>query len=371
VFLALREMRRAKLRFGLVTGAVSLLVLLILFQQALLTGLVTQFIGALRNQSAELLVYGRDARHNLEGSVVSAAQRDAVAAVPGVAGLDPLGQGTFTVTANGKLRDAVIFGYRLGGLGQPTTLVRGRLPSAAGEAVASEKDKGDGFAIGSKVRVEPGGGEITIVGLARDANYAVAPVLFVSFTTYEAARRVRNPDATAVSPSALLVRTDGADPATLARAINAQVPDVEALTRQQAVDLSPGVNSVRQSFAIVLGLFYLVVPLVTGLFFLIITYQKAGSLTLLRAIGARGATLVTSLLTQVVIVVVAGIVLAVPLYVGALQGVKNIGVHPTAAPVIVTGAVLLVVALLAAVVASVRVLRIEPVEATTGQGVRV
>ena len=33
-------------------------------------------------------------------------------------------------------------------------------------------------------------------------------------------------------------------------------------------------------------LYGLVVPLVTGLFFLIITVQKAGSLTLLRAIGA-------------------------------------------------------------------------------------
>ena len=33
-------------------------------------------------------------------------------------------------------------------------------PDPAGEAVASEKDKGDGFGIGSKVRVGPGGGEV-------------------------------------------------------------------------------------------------------------------------------------------------------------------------------------------------------------------
>ena len=44
MFLALHEMRRAKVRFGLLTGAVGLLVFLILFQQALLGGLAA-FVG--------------------------------------------------------------------------------------------------------------------------------------------------------------------------------------------------------------------------------------------------------------------------------------------------------------------------------------
>ena len=63
MFLAWREIRRAKLRFGLLAGAVGLLVFLILFQQALLTGLINQFIGALKNQSGEVLVYNGQARN--------------------------------------------------------------------------------------------------------------------------------------------------------------------------------------------------------------------------------------------------------------------------------------------------------------------
>ena len=55
MFLAIRELGRAKVRFLLLGGAVGLLVFLILFQQALLGGLITQFIGALRNQSATVL----------------------------------------------------------------------------------------------------------------------------------------------------------------------------------------------------------------------------------------------------------------------------------------------------------------------------
>ena len=69
-------------------------------------------------------------------------------------------------------------------------------------------------------------------------------------------------------------------------AINAQSDELDALTRADAADEAPGVAQVRQSFQIIFLLYGLVVPFVTGLFFLIITFQKAGALTLLRAIGA-------------------------------------------------------------------------------------
>lgn len=377
VFLAWHEMRRAPLRFGLLTGAVGLLVFLILFQQALLGGLVTQFIGALRNQTADVLVYSDQARSNLEGSIVLPPQLAAVAEVEGVAAATALGEATFsvqtgTVDEAGEIVDAVIFGYELGGPGAPATLVEGRLPEGPGEAVASEKDRADGFDIGDYVRVAPDGSRITVVGLARDINYSVAPVLFVDFETYESAKRTRNPDATLVLPSAVAVAVaDGVSADEVAARITAEVPGVEALTRQQAEDQSPGVSSVRSSFAIILLLFYLVVPLVTGLFFLIVTFQKASALTLLRAIGAPAKVLVVSLLVQVTAVMLAGSVVAAALYAGALQGVKNLGVTFDLLPVVATTIVVLALALATSLVAVRRVLRLDPITATTGAGVQV
>lgn len=371
MFLALKEIRRARVRFGLLAGAVGLLVFLILFQQALLTGLVNQFIGALRNQSAEVLVYNDQARKNVEGSIILPDQQAAIALVEGVKASAPLGEATFTVTAGGDERDAVLFGYVPGSPGGPTTLVDGRLPEAPGEGVASEKDRGDGFGLGDVVQVQPDGVEITVVGVARDINYSVSPVLFVPFETYEAAKRTRNPDATQILPSLIAVSVlPGESPAVVAARIDAAVGGVEALTRQQAVDGSPGVSSVRSSFAIVLALFYLVVPLVTGLFFLIVTFQKASALTLLRAIGAPAGVLVRALLTQVVLVMAAGSLVAFGLYAGALQGVKNLGVRVEAVPVVVTSLVVLALALVTSLVAVRRVLRIDPLSATTGGGVQ-
>lgn len=298
-------------------------------------------------------------------------QLAAVADVEGVESAAPLGEATFTVTAGGEERDAVIFGYELGGPGEPTTLIDGRLPEASAEAVASEKDRADGFDIGDVVLVEPGGVAITVVGIARDINYSVSPVLFTDFATFAEAKRARNPDAAAVLPSLVAVRVaEGESASVVAERITADVAGVEALTCQQAVDRSPGVSSVRSSFVVILGLFYLVVPLVTGLFFLIVTFQKAPALTLLRAIGAPAGVLVRSLLAQVVIVVGVGSVLAFGLYAAALQGVRNLGVRVELLPAVVTSAVVLVLALLTSLISVRRVLRLDPLTATTGAGVQ-
>ena len=71
---------------------------------------------------------------------------------------------------------------------------------------------------------------------------------------------------------------------------------------------------VRQSFQVIFLLYGLVVPFVTGLFFLIITFQKAGALTLLRAIGRPADASSRSLLVQVVIIVGLGLVVGIALY---------------------------------------------------------
>ncbi|MEZ5249090.1 MAG: FtsX-like permease family protein [Ilumatobacteraceae bacterium] len=378
MYLALKEMRRARVRFGLLAGAVGLLVYLILFQQAISTGLIDQFIGALKNQSADVLVYNAQARRNLEGSIVLPEQSAAIAEVEGVAVAAPLGEGTFTVVAgdpDADEQDAVIFGYQLGGPGEPTTLTAGRLPERTGEAVASSRNAADGFDVGDTVTVVPNAGgtatSFTVVGLAEEINYSVAPTLFTDFVGYDAARRAVNPDATDVLPSVVAVHVaEGAAPAEVAEAITAAVDGTEALTRQQAVDESPGVSAVRQSFSVILLLFYLVAPLVTGLFFLIVTFQKAGALTLLRAIGAPAGLLVRSLVVQVAAVVVSGAAVAVGLFwLTTRTVIGSISVPFDLGAIGFTVGLVLVLALVTSLAAIRRVLRIEPIAATTGAGV--
>lgn len=376
MFLALREMSRAKTRFALLTAAIGLLVFLILAQQAIQDGLITSFVGAIEQQSAPVLVFSVDGQRTLQGSAMPPPLAREVREVDGVGAAGRIGQGTFTVRLNEATTDddAAIIGYDRADLGAPATLSAGRLPRAAGEAVGSAQD----YALGDRVRVVTpagdgtGGPELRVVGLAEDAELQVTPTLFARWDDYAAAVRAANPDARAVVASALGVRPDaGVSPATLAERINAAVPEAEALTREDAAQRSPGVSAVRGSFRVIFLLYGLVVPLVCGMFFLILTLQKAGSLTLLRAIGARSRTLVRSLLAQVVLVMGGGIALGVALYVPLTQatlGQIALRFDPTA--VIAWSVVLLTLALVSAIVSARRVLAIDPIEATTGGGIR-
>lgn len=157
----------------------------------------------------------------------------------------------------------------------------------------------------------------------------------------------------------------------MAAALTASIGGVEALDRQAAVDSLPGVGQVTQSFAILYLLLYIVVTIVTGVFFLILTVQKKDALILLRAVGASSRDIIGSVLVQVLVVVGLGAIIGAAVTTGLLSLTRDVfgsGLEPRTA--VTTVAVILVLGLLASIGAVRRVLAIDPIEATTGGGIR-
>jgi len=236
--------------------------------------------------------------------------------------------------------------------------------------VASADGGGSGFALGDVLTTASGGHPVTIVGRASQSQFSVQPTLFVTFDTYVALRRAANPDATAVPPSAVaVIPVAGVSPATVAANINAAVPGVEALTRSEAVASAPGVSSVQSSFAIVVGLAVAVVALVTSFFFLILTVQKTAPLTLLHAVGAPASYLIRGLLQQVALVLAVAMAVALLMLWGATSA-SGSGLPLTVEPAAVLASTVVIVVLsLAGVGFSIwRLLRIQPVQAVSRQG---
>jgi len=379
MFLALKEMARAKTRFGLLVAAIALLVFLILFQQSLQNGLITGFVGAVRNQNAPVLVYSVDGQRVIQGSVITPDLEAEVRAADGIGEVGTLGQGTFTGTPSGvevESFDATIIGYELGpdgeGLGAPAELTAGRYPMSDLEAVASTGGDYE-FAVGDAVVLQPGGFEVEVVGLADDVQLNVSATFFTSYDTWIDAVQSVNPDAGEPLPNVMVAApADGVTDEELVESINAQSLDLDALTREDAASETPGVAQVQQSFQLIFLLYGLVVPCVTGLFFLIVTFQKANSLTLLRAIGAPARRLVSALMIQVVIMISAGLVIGTALYYPLSQArLGGLSLRFETGAVVFWSVLLLTLGVASALVAARRVLRIDPIEATTGAGVGV
>ena len=369
MYVALKEIRRSLGRFILLSLAVALLVLLLLFFQAVAGTLTSGLTGGLESSSADVLVYDLRARRNPANSLIPAQVQAAVSDVADVDAVSPIGLSVFTGTTDGEEIDVQLVGGDPTGPSVPAELADGRLPAAAGEALFSGSSFDAPIEIGQTVTVE--GVVLEVVGTADDAAFNVLPTLYVPFEDYSAASQSRAGAPIDVAPSLLGVRVaDGADPAVVATTLTNSVAGIEALERSDAVDALPGVSQITQSFNILYLLLYIVVTIVTGVFFLILTVQKQDALVLLRAVGASSRDIVGSVLIQVLIVVGTGAIIGTVVTAGLLSLTRDVfgaGLNPTTTAISVAAIVIL--GLLASIGAVRRVLAIDPVKATVSGGI--
>lgn len=356
--LAGAEIRRAKLRFTLLTGAVSLLVFLVLLLSTLSAALVGALVGALEGLRADGLVYADFARDNIAASRMDPQVAAAVAAIDGVTAAAPLSTFTTAAVIAGTPADVQVFGFTPDAPGAPTGLVDGRLPSATGEAAVD----GGGVSIGDVVTLDPAGTELTVVGLLRGAQFNAIPTLYTSIPTYDEAFAATNPGLPFVPINA--VAFDAADPTAAAAAIESGVPGVSAYSRDEAVSLIPGIESISQSFGILVGLTFVIGIVVIGFFFLILTVQKLKPFTLLRAIGTSTGRLAATVAIQITLVVLIASAIAIGLTLLAVQGL-NTGLPVSLEPGLIAGVVLSVwiFSLLAGLLSIRRIARIDPASA--------
>lgn len=367
--LAFREIRRAKTRFALLASAVGLLVFLLLFFQSVAGALLGGFTGGLEQTDADVLVYEATARSNPTVSVLPPDTVTAVSDVSGVAAAAAVSQTFAVLSLDGEEQDGVLVGIEPGEPGTPVTIDEGRLPEGPGEALSSGSSLAPGFELGTRVGID-GADPVEIVGIAEDAAFNVAATLYLPQEAYAEIIRTRIGPQAPVPISYVAVRAaEGADAAELAATITDEVTDVQALTLAAAVDALPGVDTISRSFGILYLLLFIVVTIVTGVFFLILTVQKREALVLLRAIGAERRDIVVLVLTQVLLVVGVGVVVGVGLTVGLLALARDVfGATVDASTTITSAAAVLALGLVAATGAVRRVLAIEPVEATRAAG---
>ncbi len=360
--LALTEIRRARLRFGLLTGAVALITMLILFLSAISVALIGSLTGAIKGMDADVLVYSDNARGNLQGSRLAPDLVERVARVPGVseAGAVALTMATAGLpTGSGDLQ---VIGISVGGPGWPSGLTSGRLPASPDETAVDYP----GATLDSELAVGADGRALRVVGLLRGAQFAATATAYVTMGTFDQLARAANTRApfVPINAVAVMVAPDVAAPDVAAR-IGRDVPGTAGYTIDAAVAAIPGLESVSQTFLLLVGLAFVVGVVIVGFFFLILTVQKLKVFTLLRAVGATNSQLAGAVAAQVVVVVLAAALVAVGLTLVALAGIDT-GIPVSLSPA-VTGATvtaILVASLVASLISIRRIRSIDPAEAT-------
>ena len=362
--LGLRDVQRAKLKFTLLGSALALLLFLLLFLNTLSSTLLGSFVGAVRHTSADVLVYDAGARRNLQASRLPTGTVDEVRSVPGVTAAGPIGQTTLTADVGKGLTDLSLFGWQPGLPGGPTRVVGAAVPEP-GEALIDRADEPNGFKIGNTITIEPTGKTLRIVGYTTDSRFNVAPTAYTPIDTYREVVQAANPNAPYIPDNLVAVDVEpGASTDTVVRAIETANPRLEALSRASAVASIPGANSISQSFDLIVGITFVIVVVVTGFFFLILTVQKLRVFAALRAVGATTRFLAASIVVQVVMVVLVAAAAATALLgIAAALSSDAFPLRVDVRLVVTATAAVLVFSLLASLVSIRRIGRVDPIEA--------
>ncbi|HYN56809.1 MAG TPA: ABC transporter permease [Motilibacterales bacterium] len=307
--LALAEFRRAKGRFVSITGALSLIVFLVLILGALSDGLFFGGTGAVRSSTAQAYAFSADAEGSLVRSRLPLAAESELEATDGVEQATAIGALITTTSSVPGGADLVIMGYlpEADPAGVPSTVVEGRLPSPDDPSgVAVDGALADaGLGVGTTLEV--GGVRQTVVGVVDDAGYQGLPTAWTSLETYAEMRTAVRPEFAGqpVEPSVFgLALADG----VTAEQLVPPVGTVVASTEQTYLSI-PGVREQKSSLNAIIYASLAVAGLVVALFFALVVLEKRELFAALKALGASTRKLGGGVVVQAIGATVTAVIL--------------------------------------------------------------
>jgi putative ABC transport system permease protein len=358
--LALQEIRRKKLQFGLISLIVGLVVYLLVMISALGSGLLSAMSGAVNSFDADLVVFSADSNDSFLRSELTASQRDAIAEVGGATG----GVGYMAATAqeDSLTEDVALFGFEPGSVAEPAVR-SGRALAREGEILIDRSlSRSSGLKVGDQITMRNAliAYNFTIVGEVDEGQFLGLPSAYVFLDKW---REMRYPGHGEDTPAASVILARGHTDELGAR-IEAAVPNTSALSKSEAISAIGGVTE-QERVVMAIELFGFVIgALVIGSFFFVLTMQRAYEIAIVKALGASSWYVFGQLIRQVVAVALAGLALGVALaLVTEATLPSDIPLQITGGAFLTGGASITIAALLGSLFSARQVVRVNPMSA--------
>lgn len=362
--LALTEIRRRKLQFGLVTGVVALISYLVIMVTGLGLGL-NQFAGTgLLALDGDYLAYAGNSNVSMIRSRLTEQDVAEISAASGVERATPVGYVASVIEYGEDLSDAAAtLGVVPGSFAEPEVVEGGQLAGPHDILVDRAWARIAGTEVGDRLPLPAGfeTREFTVAGIVDQGYFFFQPTVYVALEAWQ--DLVFQGDE-AQRPAASVVLLQGE------RLDGVRGGSWTIVSKQEGFDNIEGVQAQQSTVNALRYMGLLIGSVVIGVFFYVITLQKVSLLGILKAIGASGTFLVWQGLLQVLLVSVVGAGIAVALALLTKATVLASGAVPIAftSGSILSTAVAVIVAGLAGAALSVRqVASIDPIIAMQQQ----
>lgn len=380
MFLALRELRFARARFGLMGGVIALIAVLMVLLSGLSSGLVNDGVSGLKRMPATAFAFneGTKTDNAFSRSVVDSTQADAWRSQPGVQDATLLGSSIVNgETGEGTQVDLSLFGIESGSFLEPA-IGEGRAAAAPDEMVVSPTAQDEGIDIGTVVTLDRIGVELTVVGFTDgQATFGHVSMAYLPLDTWQL---IASGQAAPGAPTDAQTEASGFDTASAVALRAAEGADLDlpagdaaastvTSTLTESFNASPGYTAETMTLQMIQVFLYAICALVVGAFFTVWTIQRRHELAVLRALGASTGYLLRDGLLQALIVLVASTAVGVAAGVGmgALMSGTAMPFALESAPVALASVLTVAMGLIGAALAIVRISRVDPLAALGGQ----
>ncbi|EML1158339.1 ABC transporter permease [Staphylococcus aureus] len=347
MFLAWNEIRRNKLKFGLIIGVLTMISYLLFLLSGLANGLINMNKEGIDKWQADAIVLNKDANQTVQQSVFN--KKDIENKYKKQATLKQTGE----IVSNGHQKDNVlVFGVEKSSFLVPS-LIEGHKATKDNEVLADETLKNKGFKIGDTLSLSQSDEKLHIVGFTESAKYNASSVIF----TNDATIAKINPRLTGDKINAVVVHdTNWKD-----KKLN---QELEAVSINDFIENLPGYKPQNLTLNFMISFLFVISATVIGIFLYVMTLQKTSLFGILKAQGFTNGYLANVVISQTVILALFGTAFGL-----LLTGVTG-AFLPDAVPVkfdvltlLVFAIVLMIVSVLGSLFSILTIRKIDPLKA--------
>ncbi|HDP4472653.1 TPA: ABC transporter permease [Staphylococcus aureus] len=347
MFLAWNEIRRNKLKFGLIIGVLTMISYLLFLLSGLANGLINMNKEGIDKWQADAIVLNKDANQTVQQSVFN--KKDIENKYKKQATLKQTGE----IVSNGHQKDNVlVFGVEKSSFLVPS-LIEGHKATKDNEVLADETLKNKGFKIGDTLSLSQSDEKLHIVGFTESAKYNASPVIF----TNDATIAKINPRLTGDKINAVVVRdTNWKD-----KKLN---QELEAVSINDFIENLPGYKPQNLTLNFMISFLFVISATVIGIFLYVMTLPKTSLFGILKAQGFTNGYLANVVISQTLILALFGTAFGL-----LLTGVTG-AFLPDAVPVkfdvltlLVFAIVLMIVSVLGSLFSILTIRKIDPLKA--------
>jgi putative ABC transport system permease protein len=373
MFLAVRELRFARARFGLMGAVIALIAVLMVLLSGLSVGLVNDGVSGLQRMPVTSFAFAGGVQKNaaFSRSLVDLAAVEAWAGQPNVEHAAPYGNTLANArSGSGVEIDLALFGVRSDSFLSPRVSQGTRLGAPNG-VVVSRSAVDAGLRLGDTLTVDRVGTKLSVVGIMPDQHtFGHVDVAYVPLRTWQEIRVGAGPGDPVPAHTyneVTAVAVQSRPGATVDLTAGDRTAGTESLTRSQSYGASPGYTAETATLTLIQVFLYAISALVVGAFFTVWTIQRKHEIAVLRAMGAPAGYLLRDGLSQalILLLIAAGVGIAIGVGAGGLIG-GSIPFALSAPSIAVAGALLIFLGLAGAVIAIARIAMVDPLTALGG-----